>query len=82
MTDTIKLTSPQRKALIALAAGEATFRKGAVLSRLCTMGLVEYVPERPENPSSMRVPRITDAGMDAINDGPEILKEMLECRKA
>jgi len=82
MTATIKLTSPQRKVLVTLAAGERAFRKGVVLSRLCVMGLVEYVPERPENPSGMRIPRITDAGLSAINDGPEILKEMLECRKA
>jgi hypothetical protein len=80
MTTVIKLTSPQRKVLIALAAGENTFRKGLVISRLCAMGLVEYAPV--ENWPCGRIPRITHAGLSAINDGPEILKEMIECRNA
>ena len=79
MTVIIKLSSKQRAILITLAAGESVNRRAPVLWRLLAMGLIEYVPG---NPPGAGIPRITDAGLNAINDGPEILGEMIECRTA
>ena len=64
MISTINLTGPQRQVLTALATGEKLIRKGLVCRRLCAMGFVEYVPMEAGSP--MSTPRITNAGLNAI----------------